>query len=366
MPENVTANNGKRVSYAEQWFRPELLNLPAYVPGGVVEDAEIIKLASNELPFPPLKQVQAAVQSELGELNRYPDMFATGLRADLARFHDWDGGIVIGGGSTALIEKIMQALVRPEHNQVVYAWRSFEAYPIAVQAAGGTSVQVPLTAGGAHDLDAMRAAISEQTAAVFLCSPNNPTGVALTHSDVEAFLERVPLSVPVVLDEAYIDFVDMDDAVNSRALLDVYPNLVVLRTFSKAYGLAALRCGYALCSPEFATPLGAIMTPFGVNALAQAAARAALASQIQMRHNVEWVIAEREKLLGALAEMGIDVPRSQSNFVWFDFGEKTADFVAACEAEKLRVRAFGSEGVRVTVGEASGTQRLLRALEMCH
>lgn len=363
MSENMNENNGEGVSYAEQWFRPELLSLPAYVPGGVVEDPEVVKLASNELPFPPLKQVQAAIQSELGGLNRYPDMFATGLRADLARFHDWDGGIVIGGGSTALIEKIMQAVVRPGREQVVYAWRSFEAYPIAVQAAGGMSVQVPLADGGAHDLEAMLAAVSEQTAAVMLCSPNNPTGVALTHSEVEAFLERVPTSAPVVLDEAYIDFVDMDDAVNSRALLDVYPNLVVLRTFSKAYGLAALRCGYALCSSEFATPLGAIMTPFGVNALAQAAARAALASQIQMRGNVEWVIAEREKLLGALAEMGIDVPRSQSNFVWFDFGEKTADFVAACEAEKLRVRAFGNEGVRVTVGEASGTQRLLRALQ---
>lgn len=363
MSEDRKDNSSEGVSYSEQWFRPELLSLPAYVPGGVVEDAEVIKLASNELPFPPLKQVQAAVQAGIGDLNRYPDMFATGLRDDLARFHEWDGGIVIGGGSTALIEKIMQAVVRPGREQVVYAWRSFEAYPIAVQAAGGTSVQVPLTGGKAHDLDAMLAAVDDSTAALMLCSPNNPTGVALTHSEVASFLERVPTSVPVVLDEAYIDFVDMDDAVNSRALLEDYPNLVVLRTFSKAYGLAALRCGYALCSPEFASPLSAIMTPFGVNALAQAAARAALASQIQVRSNVEWVCAERAKLMRELAALGIDVPKSQANFVWFDCGEKTADFVRACEAEKLRVRAFSGEGVRVTIGETTGTQRLLRALQ---
>ncbi|MBR5950442.1 MAG: histidinol-phosphate transaminase [Actinomycetaceae bacterium] len=363
MSQNVEGNTTTPSAYPQQWFRPEILDIPAYVPGGVVDDPEVIKLASNELPFPPLKQVEAAVQAGVGDLNRYPDMFATDLRADLARFHEWDGGIVIGGGSTALIEKIMQAVVRPERNRVIYAWRSFEAYPIAVRAVGGESVRVPLTTGGAHDLEAMLAQIDEQTAAIMVCSPNNPTGVALTHSEVESFLERVPTTIPVVLDEAYIDFVDMDDAVNSRALLDTYPNLVVLRTFSKAYGLAALRCGYALCSPEFAAALSAIMTPFGVNSLAQAAARAALESQIQMRGNVEWVRLEREKVLRAVADMGFDVPASQSNFVWFEVGERTPDFVAACEAEKLRVRAFAGEGVRVSIGEASGTQRLLRALQ---
>ena len=349
------------MSHAEQWFRPEVLNLPAYVPGGVVDDPEVIKLASNELPFPTLTSVQAAVQAELGTLNRYPDMFASGLVADLATFHNWDGGIVVGNGSTALIEKILQAVCRPG-SEVVYPWRSFEAYPIAVQAAGGTSVRVPLTDTGAHDMPALLAAITDKTAAIMLCSPNNPTGVALTHSDVADFLNRVPVTIPVILDEAYIDFVDMDDAVDSRALLDEHPNLVVLRTFSKAYGLSGLRCGYALCSPEFAQPLTSIMTPFGVNTLAQTAARTALAAAPQVRHNVEWIIAQRARLMSALAELGVHLPVSQSNFVWFAYGEKSADFARACEAEKLRVRLFAGEGVRVTIGEATGNDRLVAAV----
>lgn len=349
------------MSNTENWFRPEVLSLPAYVPGGVVEDSQIIKLASNENPFPPLKQVQAVAAGALGQVNRYPDMFARALTSDIADFHSWDGGIVVGNGSTAIIEKILQAVVRPGA-EVVYAWRSFEAYPIAVQAAGGVSVQVPLTSDGAHDMEALAAAVGEATAAVMLCSPNNPTGVALTHTQVADFLDRVPVSVPVLLDEAYIDFVEMDDAVRSLELCERHPNLVVLRTFSKAYGLAGLRVGYALCSPEFAGPLGAIMTPFGVNLVAQAAASAALGAQIQMRQHVEWIMEERERMLAGIRELDVQVPQSQANFVWLNFGEDSERFAAACEAEKLRVRTFAGEGVRVSVGESTGTDRLLRTL----
>ena len=347
---------------AENWFRPEVLSLPAYVPGGVVEDPEVIKLASNENPFPPLAQVQAAIQAASGQVHRYPDMFARALTADLAQFHGWDGGIVVGNGSTAIIEKVLQAVVCPGQN-VVYAWRSFEAYPIAVQAAGGESVQVPLTEAGAHDLEAMAAAVGPDTAAAMLCSPNNPTGVALTHTEVAGFLAKVPASVPVLLDEAYIDFVEMDDAVRSRELLDAYPNLVVLRTFSKAYGLAGLRVGYALCAKEFAGPLASIMTPFGVNLLAQAAASAALRSQIQVRQRVAKIDEERARMLAGVRERGLQAPEAQANFIWLALGEKAVAFAEACEAQKLRVRTFPGEGVRVSVGEKAGTDRLFRALD---
>lgn len=355
MPTTANAN-------AENWFRPEVLSLPAYVPGGVVNDSEVIKLASNENPFPPLPQVQAAIQAAAGKVHRYPDMFARALTAELAQFHGWDGGIVVGNGSTAIIEKVLQAVVRPGQN-VVYAWRSFEAYPIAVQAAGGTSVQVPLSDDGAHDLDAMAAAIGPDTAAAMLCSPNNPTGVALTHAQVEGFLEKVPASVPVLLDEAYIDFVEMDDAVRSLELLAAHPNLVVLRTFSKAYGLAGLRVGYALCAKEFAGPLSSIMTPFGVNLVAQAAASAALRSQIQVRQRVGKIVEERARMRAGVRERGLEVPEAQANFIWLALGEKSKAFAAACEAEKLRVRTFPGEGVRVSVGERAGTDRLFAALD---
>ena len=223
------------------WFRPEVLALPSYVPGKKPSDPSIIKLASNETPFPTLPQVEAAIAGAAGNLNRYPDMFATDLVADLAAFHEWpDAGIVVGNGSTALIEKFLQAVVDPE-GEVVLPWRSFEAYPIAIQAAGGIGVQVPLTREGAHDLRGMLKAITPRTRAILVCSPNNPTGVAITHTEFgAAFLSEVPVEIPVLLDEAYINFVDMPDRVDSLALLRQHRNLIVLRTFSKAYGMAGM------------------------------------------------------------------------------------------------------------------------------
>ncbi len=347
---------------AEQmWFRPEVLALPSYVPGK--NDPHAIKLASNETPFPTLPQVQAVLQSVAGGLNRYPDMFATDLVADLAALHEWpDSGIVVGNGSTSLIEKILQAVVTPE-GEVVLPWRSFEAYPIAIQAAGGVAVKVPLTREYAHDLRGMLKAITQRTRAILLCSPNNPTGVSLTHSELVAFLDEVPSTIPVVLDEAYIHFTEMDDIVNSRKLLPEYENLIVLRTFSKAYGMAGLRCGYALAGPAMASGLRAISTPFGVNGLAQAAARAALRSQIEVNRQVEVLKDERAKLLAALAAQGWNVPASQSNFIWLDFGAQSVRFEEICQENGITVRRFGDEGVRVTVAEPAGSLRLLRSLE---
>lgn len=349
---------------ADMWFRPEVLALPAYVPGKKSEDSGVIKLASNETPFPTLPQVQAAISGAQGDLNRYPDMFATELVADLSVFHEWpDSGIVVGNGSTALIEKTLQALLTPE-SEVVLPWRSFEAYPIAIQAAGGIAVKVPLTRDGGHDLRAMLKAITPRTRAILLCSPNNPTGVAMTHTEVSAFLSEVPIEIPVLLDEAYIDFADMPDPVDSMRLLRQHQNLIVLRTFSKAYGMAGIRCGYALAHPPMAAGLRAIATPFGVNALAQAAGRAALASRQLVREHVDALLGERDRVTSALAAQGWNVPVSQSNFIWFEFGERAGRFEELCHEAGITVRRFGNEGVRVTIAEHTGSVRLMRALDM--
>ena len=347
---------------AEQmWFRPEVLALPSYIPGKA--DPNAIKLASNETPFPTLPQVEAVLRSISGSFNRYPDMFARDLVADIAALHEWpDDGIVVGNGSTSLIEKILQAVVTPE-GEVILPWRSFEAYPIAIQAAGGIPVAVPLTRECAHDLRAMAKAISQRTRAIMVCSPNNPTGVSLTHSELAAFLAEIPRSIPVVLDEAYVHFVEMEDAIDSRSLLLEYENLIVLRTFSKAYGMAGLRCGYALAHPAMASGLRAIATPFGVNAMAQAAARAALRSQPEVETQVGVIKEERAKLLAALAAQGWRVPQSQSNFLWFEFAGQNTRFEEICRSNGITVRRFGEEGIRVTVAESTGSLRLLRSLE---
>lgn len=346
----------------EGWFRPEVLSLPAYVPGKPADEGAV-KLSSNENPFPPLPALQAAVAAAIGNMNRYPDMFGTRLIAELSRIHTWpEEGIVIGNGSTALIEKILQAVVTPG-GEVVIPWRSFEAYPIAIQAAGGVAVKVPLTPTWSHDLQAMAKAITSRTRAVLLCSPNNPTGVALTHHDVARFLAQVPTQVPVLLDEAYIHFARIEDPVRMKDLLEGYPNLIVLRTFSKAYGLAGLRCGYALTSMAMATGIRAISTPFGVNALAQVAALTALHYRSLIAENVDRIVAEREKLRCAVAAQGWNVPESQANFFWFPLGRDCARFEELCLREGVIVRRFGNEGVRVSVGEAEGSLRVLHALK---
>ncbi len=344
----------------QQWFRPEILTLPAYVPGKKGPNTDVVKLSSNENPFPTLPAVQSAIAAGIGNLNRYPDMFATGLIHDISWFHKWaDDGVVVGNGSTSLIEKILQAVVTPG-GEVVLPWRSFEAYPIAIQEAGGVPVKVPLNSDGSHNLPGLLAAINDSTRAVLLCSPNNPTGVALRHSDLAAFLAKVPEHVPVLLDEAYIDFVTMDGAVRSDELLREHPNLIVLRTFSKAYGLAGIRVGYGLGHPEMIAGLRAIGTPFGVNALAQIAASAALHSQEEVRVRCRIIVQERNNLIAALAAHGISVPASQSNFVWLPgFGETLEN---ACLDEGVTVRRFGEEGVRVSIGEAEGSLRFLRAV----
>jgi len=341
-------------------LRPDIDALPAYVPGErPARGRQVYKLSSNEVPFPLLPAVAAALADVGPDLNRYPDMAATHLIEALADHHGVrPERITVGNGSVAVLSHVLTAVCEPG-DEVVMAWRSFEAYPIAAQVAGARAVLVPVDAAGRHDLDAMAAAVTDRTRAVLLCSPNNPTGPALTQSEVRRFLETVPPGVLVLLDEAYLEFVRQDDPTDGVALLEEHKNLVVLRTFSKAYGLAGLRVGYAVARRRLTAGFRAAATPFGVNSMALAGAVAALKCRGEVLDRVEQVVTERDRVTAALAEQGWQIPDAQGNFVWLDLGRRAAAFADTARARGVLVRAFAGEGVRVSVGEHEGNDLFL-------
>ncbi|RKN07323.1 histidinol-phosphate transaminase [Streptomyces radicis] len=341
-------------------LRAALDGIPAYVPGRPAgEGQESFKLSSNENPYPPLPGVLDSAVAAAGSLNRYPDMAATALFAELAAHFDVPvEHLAVGTGSVGVAQQLLQATTGPG-DEVIYAWRSFEAYPIITQISGATSVRVPLTAGEEHDLTAMAKAVTDRTRLIFVCNPNNPTGVAIGRADLEHFLDRVPQDVLVVLDEAYREFVRDPRVPDGIALYRDRPNVAVLRTFSKAYGLAGLRVGFAVAHAPVAAALRKTAVPFGVSGVAQAAAIASLRSVPALLARVDTLVAERARVAAALAEQGWTVPDSQANFVWLRLGEATGAFAAACEAAGVTVRPFAGEGVRVTVGEPEANDLLL-------
>ena len=346
-------------------LRPALDRIPTYVPGRPAAAAPGLtsyKISSNENPYPPLPAVREVVARGALGVNRYPDMFSVELVAALAAHLGVpERHVVPGTGSVGVLGQIVQATCG-DGDEVVHAWRSFEAYPIVVGVSGARSVAVPLTADARHDLDAMAAAITARTRLVLVCSPNNPTGPAVRREELERFLDRVPADVLVVLDEAYREFVrdplvpDALDAYRARA------NVAVLRTFSKAYGLAGLRVGYAVAHEPVADALRKTAVPFGVSGLAQAAAIASLAAEAELLQRVDALVAERDRVLAGLRDRGWAVPDSQANFVWLPLRERSAEFAAACAAVGLAVRPFDGEGVRCTVAEPAANDRLL---EVC-
>lgn len=343
-------------------LRDALRSVPAYTPGKPTtphEGLTAYKLSSNENPYPPLPAVVKVLADAAGRVNRYPDMAATALVQAIADHHgvpaEW---IATGTGSVGVLGQIVTATCGPG-DEVVFAWRSFEAYPIVVQLSGATGVPVPLDADARHDLPAMAAAVTERTRLVLVCTPNNPTGPVVHADELEAFLDRVPRDVLVVIDEAYTEFVRDEQAPDAMAVLRARPNVAVLRTFSKAYGLAGLRVGYAVAHPPVAQALRKTAVPFGVSTLAQEAAVASLAAGDQLAERVDALVAERERVLGALHAQGWELSRTQANFVWFGVGELTADLAAAFDAQALVVRPYGTDGVRVTIGEPEANDRLI-------
>src|SRR5579875_3956433 len=341
--------------------RPALATLPAYVPGRTVPGA--IKLASNETPYPPLPHVVERIADTARTVNRYPDSHAVELTAALAkRLAVPATQVRVGCGSVSLCTQLVQAVADADE-EVMYGWRSFEAYPIIAAVSGASSIQVPLT-DHVHDLAAMAERITGKTRLVFVCNPNNPTGTAVRQAELVAFLRAVPPDVVVALDEAYREFVTDPDVPDGRELLPQFPNLVVLRTFSKAYGLAGLRVGYALSGdPALATALGQTQVPFAITSIAQAAALASLdpEAEAQLLARVADIAAERDRVHAALIDLGYPVPPSQANFVWLPLGAQTAEFAAGCEERKVIVRPFAGDGVRVTIGTPEENDRFLAA-----
>ncbi|MGN6132069.1 MAG: pyridoxal phosphate-dependent aminotransferase [Nocardioidaceae bacterium] len=334
--------------------RPVVLDIPAYVPGkppAPRDGVPTYKLSSNENPYPPLPGVvEAAVEAAQG-MNRYPDMGCSALYDALSRRLDVPAShLAAGTGSVAVLYHLLQAYCEAG-DEVIYAWRSFEADPIAVSVTGATSVQVPLGPGARHDLDAMAAAITERTKVVIVCSPNNPTGPAVTRAELEAFLDQVPPHVIVVLDEAYREFVRIDDPFDGVEVHRGRDNVVAMRTFAKAYGLAGFRVGYVVAPEPVAAAVRACALPFGVSTVAQAAAIASLKREDELLKRVDALVVERERVLTGLREQGWDVPDAQGNFVWLALGERTAGFTAAAEEAGIMVRPFAGEGVRVSIGE---------------
>ena len=343
--------------------RAAIQNIPAYVPGkppAPRPGVTTYKLSSNENPHAPLPAVLEAAVDAASRMNRYPDMGCTALYQALSdRLGVPTSQLAAGTGSVAVLYHLLQAFCEAG-DEVVYAWRSFEAYPIAVSVTGATSVQVPLTADARHDLDAMADAITDRTKVVIVCSPNNPTGPAVTRTELESFLERVPSHVVVVLDEAYREFVRTEDAFDGVELFRGRANVVAMRTFAKAYGLAGFRVGYIVAAEPIAAAVRACALPFGVSSVAQAAAVAALEHEPALLERVAAIVEERGRVVAALRDQGWDVPDAQGNFVWLALGERTAEFAAAAEAAGIMVRPFAGEGARVSIGETEANDVLLK------
>jgi histidinol-phosphate aminotransferase len=350
-------------------FNARVNAIPVYPAASTYAfDGELVKLASNETPFAPHPQVLEAVEAQLRTLNRYPDPAKAALRR---RLSDRTGvspeRIAIGNGSCELLLAGGEAMLEPGA-EVVYAWPSFSIYPHLAAMTGARAIEVPLTDAQEHDLEAMASEVTGATRMVIVCNPNNPTATALPPARLDEFLSAIPRNVAVILDEAYVEFSMLQDPDESLDLLRKHPNLLVLRTFSKVYGLCGLRVGYALGSEEFRLAVDRVRQPFSVNALAQAAATEALNHVDEVERRVEQTAIERIHVETELEERGFATTDSQANFSWVSLGDRDEDEVVDGLA-KLGVivragRALGQEGwMRVTYGTRNENDRFLTALD---
>jgi histidinol-phosphate aminotransferase len=341
-------------------FRSVLDRFPVYRPGRTPAGGagKTHKLSSNECPYGPLPSVVEVIAEEARSVNRYPDNGAAALTEAIAdRFDVPLGHVAIGCGSVGVTQQVLEAVGEPGA-EVLYAWRSFEAYPILGDLAAAESVRVPLRAE-AHDLAAMAAAITARTRLIFVCNPNNPTGTVVHAAELEAFLDRVPPDCLVVLDEAYYEYIRDEAVPDGVRLYRDRPNVAVLRTFSKAYGLAGLRVGFMIAHAPVVAAVRATMLPFSVNRIAQAAAIASLAAEAELLDRVELTVKERTRVREALVADGWTVPPTEANFVWLRLGEHTAAFAAACQAAGIALRAFAPEGARISIGDAEDNDAFL-------
>ena len=341
-------------------FRAVLDGFPAYKPGRTPVSAagKTHKLSSNECPYGPLPSVVEVIAEAARAVNRYPDNGAVELTEALAdRFGVPASHVAVGCGSVGVAQQLFEA-VGELGTEVLYAWRSFEAYPLLADLAAADSVRVPLR-NQTHDLKAMAAAITPRTRMIFVCNPNNPTGTVVHSDELTAFLDRVPQDCLVVLDEAYHEYI-RDAAVPDG--VDLYrdrPNVAVLRTFSKAYGLAGLRIGFLIGHEPVAAAARSTMLPFSVNRIGQAAALASLAAEDELMERVELTVKERTRVREQLIADGWLVPPTEANFVWLELGERTMDFAAGCETEGIAIRPFAGHGARVSIGDPEANDSFL-------
>ncbi len=343
-------------------LRPEIDSLPAYKAGQMPRprtDIQTFKISSNETPFEPPARVREAIERAARDVHRYPDPFSRRLTNALAeRFDVAPESIALGTGSVAVVGQLLWAATGPG-DSVVYPWRSFEAYPIWVQMTGARSIKVPLLPDERHDLQAMADAIDPTTRVVFVCNPNNPTGEAVRRGELLEFLDHVPSDVIVVLDEAYREFIMDTDVPDGLEIARGRDNVVVMRTFSKAYGLAGLRVGFAVAPPPIAEGMRKTAVPFGVSSIAEEAAIAALTCEEELFDQVRHLAQERDRVWHALAHQGWNIHPSHANFVWLRLDDRTEEFAAACEDAGITVRAFPGEGVRISVAEREANDRVI-------
>ncbi len=341
-------------------FRPILDQFAPYKPGKTpsAPGGRSFKLSSNESPFGPLPSVLKVIADAACNVNRYPDNGAAELTEAIAgHFRVPPSHVAVGCGSVGVTQQLLEAVGEPGA-EVVYAWRSFEAYPYLSDLAGVTSVRVPLR-DEAHDLAAMARAITGRTRLVFVCNPNNPTGTVVRRAELEEFLGQVPGDCLVALDEAYAEYVRDPGVPDGLDLYRDWPNLAVLRTFSKAYGLAGLRVGFLVGHEPVAAAVRKTMLTFTVNALAQAAAVASLEAEPELLERVDAVVSERNRVCDELRSQGWAVPPTEANFVWLRLGDDTADFAAACDRAGVSVRPYDGEGARVSIGEREANDAFL-------
>jgi histidinol-phosphate aminotransferase len=343
-------------------LRAQMSALPVYKAGKKVSPVNGLtayKLSSNENAHAPLPSVLSAIVDAATEINRYPDPFATTLTTALAdKFGVPVEQIATGTGSVGVCQQIIQA-VAGAGDEVMFAWRSFEAYPIITMIAGAVNLQIPLTASGKHDLAAMLQAITPKTRVIFVCTPNNPTGGIVTQQEINDFLAKVPKDVLVVIDEAYVEFNRDPLAIDGMATMKAHSNVGVLRTFSKAYGLAGLRVGYFVGPEHVAEAVRKTAVPFGVSNIAQSAAVASLEHESELFERVEQVIAERVWFESELNKLGYDLQPSQANFVWLPLGQRTEEFALRSEGIAVSIRPFAGEGVRISIGERGALERII-------
>ncbi|MYM20917.1 aminotransferase class I/II-fold pyridoxal phosphate-dependent enzyme [Brevibacterium sp. 5221] len=342
-------------------LRSALSDTPAYVPGkpaAPVAGVTAHKLSSNENHLPPMPGVIEAIAKAAGNPALYPDPGAHRLTTALAAHLGVEPHqLIFGAGASETLAAIIH-ITSGEGTNIVYPWPSFEMYPQLISLSGAQKRPVELTGSAEHDFAAMAAAIDDQTSLVLLCSPNNPTGPAIAQDAFDDFMYRVPSDVIVVLDQAYLEFVTAESAVDGLDALERYPNLVLIRTFSKAHGLAGLRVGFAVASPTIIHEMRKAIAPFSVTDMAQAAAEESLARVADVEVRAKGIAAARDELAARLRELGFDIPDAQGNFVWVPAGARSADFEAACREAGLSVRNLGS-GVRVSIGPDEAMDRIV-------